>query len=68
MFAAGFSEAVDICMNAVSMNIDGLLGQISAGTDLTPKEQFLLARLTEIKSEMDGQLRDSWEGTKTDEG
>ncbi|MBB5871895.1 hypothetical protein F4553_005274 [Allocatelliglobosispora scoriae] len=68
VFADGFNEATSICVGILSKNIDDLLNQIKSGSYLSDQEQFLLSRLTEMKSETEKCLRDYGGSTATGEG
>ena len=57
VFIDGFEDAANICLGVLSNNIDGLLKKIKSGSYLSNEEQFLLSRLTEIKSETEEYLR-----------
>lgn len=61
-FEKGFNEAANICVEMLTKNIEDLLNKIKSGTYLTDKEQFLLSRLTEIKSATEQSLFDFWDG------
>lgn len=61
VFADGYNEAANICVDVLSRKIDGLLSQIKAGRDLSSKEQFLLSALTELKSETQAELYRLWD-------
>jgi hypothetical protein len=60
VFAQGYDAAAGVCLKLLSEKIDGLLGQIKAGRSLSEKDQFLLASLDDLRSEVDGALRDFW--------
>ena len=61
-FTDGFNEAANICVEMLTKNIDELLNKIKFGNFLTEQEQFLLSRLTEMKSATEQSLFDYWEG------
>lgn len=61
VFADGYNEAANICVDVLSRRIDGLMGQIKAGRDLSSKEQLLLSALTELKSETQAELYRFWD-------
>lgn len=57
-YRKGFNEAGTICVSVLSRNIDNLLNKIKSGSYLTDEEQFLLSRLTEMKSATEQELYD----------
>ena len=61
VFADGYNDAANICVDVLSKKIDGLMSQIKAGRDLSSKEQFLLSALTELKSETQAELHRFWD-------
>ena len=52
-YAAGFQEAVNICLSVLSESNASLLEKIEPGKGLSKEEQFLLRRLNELKTEME---------------
>ncbi len=67
-FADGYEEAADICVSVLTKNIDGLLNQIKSGNYLSDQEQFLLSKLTQVKTETERALRDYWDNSGTEDG
>lgn len=59
-FNDGYNVAADICVGIITKKIDELFSQINSGSFLSEREQFLLSKLKEIKSETEEELRDFW--------
>jgi hypothetical protein len=56
----GFNEAANICLSVLSESIDGLLAKIESGDYLSNQEQFLLARLKGLETEMQTGFKNSF--------
>ncbi|GAB2813850.1 hypothetical protein GCM10027073_52690 [Streptomyces chlorus] len=65
-YADGFNEAAHICVSALSESINELLAQIKSGSYLSNEEQFLLSRLSQLKTEMEFGLRNFWASESVD--
>lgn len=63
--AEGFENATTICIGVLSKNIDDLMNKPKSGSYLNDEEQFLLSRLTEIKSAIEQDLLDYRGSTAT---
>lgn len=57
-FVDGYIQAANDCMQILSRSIDGLINQVQSGRYLSEHEQFLLASLTKIRSEVEAAFRE----------
>lgn len=63
-FLVGYDQAANICVEIITKKIDELFSQISSNSFLSEREQFLLLKLKEMKSETEEELRDFWSGNE----
>ncbi|AQY01866.1 hypothetical protein [Microbacterium foliorum] len=56
-FSEGFDAAASLCVNLVAKTIADLMAKISSGVLLSNDEQILAGKLTDLKAEMEQQLR-----------
>lgn len=57
-YNSGYEEAASVCLGVLSKNIDDLMNKIKPGSYLSDQEQFLLSKLTELKSTTERDLQD----------
>lgn len=60
IFIDGYEQAAEISMKIITKKIEELHNQISSDSFLSEREQFLLLKLEELKSETEEELRDFW--------
>lgn len=65
-YATGYGEAADVCMRILTEKTDALNGQVLTGRSLSAQEQFLLASLEKLKSELDAALRAAWNNANSE--
>ena len=63
-FIVGYNQAANICVEIITKKIDELFSQISSDSFLSEREQFLLSKLKEMKSETEEELQDFWSGNE----
>lgn len=57
LYFEGYNDAAGVCFEVLQCKINELLGRITADQQLTGSEQYALAALEELKSEMDTALQ-----------
>ncbi len=60
-YVRGFDEASSACVGVLAEASDGLVAKMASGVKLSPQEQALYARLSEVKAEMEKRLEASYE-------
>jgi hypothetical protein len=57
-FNDGYNEDANICVGTITKKVDELFSQINSNSFLSEREQFMLLKLKELKSETEEKLRD----------